>query len=1286
MRILSKYYLYLVIFLGIFISSFNLKAQKLKLKFNHFNLDNGLSQNSVLCTCQDSYGYIWLATENGLNKYDGYKISVYKNDPNDSTSISNNYITFICLDTDGDLWIATEGGLCKYNYEYDNFERFNHDPENPNSIAGDVITHLYPDPKGGIWISVLLKGINYYNNKTGKFIHYKHNPNDPNSLSSNFVPSMLRDKSGKLWFATSNGLNKYVPNKNQFKKFVHEPGNPNSLSSNFLIDIKESRSGYLWILTGNGLNKFDPKNSSFTLCNAKSISKGDNCSYNTSSLYIDSNDNIWITSSCGLQKYDRQNDEVIYYRNNLSDPNSLSINVTNNLYEDKDHNLWIGTYGEGVDILKLNPPNFTHIYKNPENAKGSLFDFIFSICKAKGSALWLGTMDYLVKHTPKVSYYSIPYSDPENSRIYINSLLEDSYNQLWVGSSDGIYRFDRKNEKFIQYKNPPKESYYRNQVWYINEGNNGNIWFSSRLGLGKYIRKKDSITYYKAKAGIYPDPNFDVRCTYKNSDGTIWLGTYHGLYLFNRKTHDIKKYKSKSNGQDKIDNDVIFYIHKCDDEGDNKFWLGTGNGLIHLNKKTGEFTRYLEKDGVCNSTILSIIEDDNGYLWLSTDNGLSKLDRKTMKFKNYDKTDGLGNCAFRFGAYHKDSDGIIYYGTTNGLTMFNPDSIKVNTEIPNIIITELYLFDEEVPINKKIDKKAILKKDISLTKEIELTYKQNIFSFDFVIINFDEKTKIQYAYMLEGLNDDWIYTGTKNHVSFNGIPPGEYTFKVKGSNSDEYWNEEGTSIKITISPPFWKTWWFKISTIIFILLTIYVLYRIRIRNIKIQNKLLEHKVKVRTEHLYEANTILEEQQTDLEIKQEEITAQRDAIEQQNKELEKHRNKLNQLVKERTSELESAKVKAEESDRLKSAFLANMSHEIRTPMNAIIGFSNLLSDPELTEENREELTTHIEHNSNTLLHLIDDIIDISKIEASQLEIHKQECNINQLLGELIETYTEKKRTLYKNNIKLKLLLGVKSNDFIIFTDTIRVQQLFINLIDNALKFTEEGYIEFGYTIEKNTKNPNIIFFVKDTGIGLSKEQQNIIFRRFTKLENDRKKLYRGAGLGLAICKNIVELLDGEIWVDSELNKGATFYFSIPLIEVKQISKNIKKQDIIENISWKGKTMLIAEDEDSNFYLLEIILHKTKINIIRAKTGTEVLNIFQSNKNIDLILMDIKMPETDGLEATKQIRKIDSNIPIIAQTAFAMSNDEKTSIKNGCNDYIPKPIKKSDLIQILNKYLA
>ncbi len=406
------------------------------------------------------------------------------------------------------------------------------------------------------------------------------------------------------------------------------------------------------------------------------------------------------------------------------------------------------------------------------------------------------------------------------------------------------------------------------------------------------------------------------------------------------------------------------------------------------------------------------------------------------------------------------------------------------------------------------------------------------------------------------------------------------------------------------------------------------------------------------------------------------------------ELEMHKGNLESLVKKRTQELEMAKEKAEESDNLKSAFLSNVSHEIRTPMNAIIGFSELLvSDNSLADEEREEFKNQIVLNSNTLLRLIDDIIDISRIEANQVSIEYESHSLNQILGELHTIFSEQKMSMGKSHLKFYTDI-LPQNNPIILTDKLRLHQILSNLIGNALKFTDQGHISYGYRLNQTqANNQSIHFFVKDTGIGIHKEAQEYIFERFRKAEV-KNKIFRGAGLGLFISKNLIEKFGGTIWLESELGKGTSFHVEIPYLESQPLIQNLPLSQEInqKKYSFIDKTILVAEDEDSSYSYIHAILKDTQATILRAKNGVEAVKCVVDHPKIDLVLMDIQMPEMNGYEAISIIKNHNHRIPIIAQTAHALVSQQQDVIDSGCDHFLAKPYQKLDLLSSIGKFLS
>ena len=651
---------------------------------------------------------------------------------------------------------------------------------------------------------------------------------------------------------------------------------------------------------------------------------------------------------------------------------------------------------------------------------------------------------------------------------------------------------------------------------------------------------------------------------------------------------------------------------------------------------------------------------------MSTDNGISFFDPNRKIFKNFYASDGLQSDQFYWSAGFENKDGKLHFGSMNGLNSFMPEDINGFKSTPNILISDLKIFNESVKVDKDYYGNVILDKSIVLTKEIVLSYKLREFSIEFTALDYDQPEKIQYSYKMEGFDNQWMEVNSnRRFASYTNLPGKRYTFLVRARNNEGIWNTEPARLKIQILPPFWKTWWFILIAIIIIAVILLSIYRIRVYNINQQRQKLKESVKQRTTELSEANSLLEE-------KQEEIMMQ-------NEELNRHRNNLEELVSERTVELDSARKKAEEADRLKSAFLANMSHEIRTPMNAIVGFSNLLLT-EHDDKEKDEYIRIINNNCENLMVLINDILDISLIEANQLKIDPLPFDANLVLKELESIYNLKK----KPGISIILDIPIQKQ-LILVTDQFRFRQILNNLLSNAIKYTDEGQIKFGYRLENN----HVIFYVADSGIGIEKNDFMRVFDYFQKLDNDKTKLYKGTGIGLSICKKLVELLGGEIWLESEAGKGSTFSFKLPISVESYTAASIKKRQVLNtDVKMPEVKIIIAEDEATNYILLEKILKPLEVKIIWTKNGKELVDFIKSSSDLkkSLIIMDIKMPVMNGVDAFHEIRKLNKSIPIIAVTAYATENERKEILQHGFTDYISKPVNVQGLLDAIKNAIS
>jgi signal transduction histidine kinase/ligand-binding sensor domain-containing protein len=858
-------------------------------KFKKITTRDGLSQSSVLCILQDREGYMWFGTEDGLNKYDGYDFTIYRPEPDNPYSLSSNRIFALYEDHKGTLWIATNGGgLNRFERETGRFYHYRNDDETSFSIGDDNVYTIYEDNSHRLWFGTLGGGLHKLvpADKEGApptFIKYKHDPGNPNSIANNNIRAIYQDQEGSLWIGTDGGgLDKLIPGKkaNDTPEFVHygdDLKTPGMSESPAVMAISEDDRFVLWIGTDNGLYSLDRKRAVFTRFPAD-LNNAYSMSHNyVRRLYKDRAGVIWIgTDGGGLNKLipgETENTPPHFhcYQYNAYNPDGLSNNAVESLYEDRSGILWIGLYNAGINKLvmrkstgfKREIEQFIHLRLNPDAPQHSLsHNAVNAICEDHQGNLYVGTdgggLDKIIPgSTEEEPLRFVNYKfDPDNpgslSNDNITSLLADHRGEIWIGTyTGGLNKLvpDPGNDttgRFIHYTHDPRHpgSLSCNFVYSICEAHDGLLWIGTMGGgINRFHWESESFYCYKNNPGNPNSLSIDyVTIVYEDSAKVLWIGTTYGLNKFNKETETFTQYYSDPNKSDRLSSDYISAIYE-DKSG--TLWFGTeGGGLNQLISPRNQdsplsFVHYSTAEGLPNNVISNIVEDHQGNLWLTTNNGISKFSPKIREFKNYDVRDGLQSNEFNEGAAWINNYGEIFLGGNNGISIFHPDSLIPNTYIPPIKITDFEIFNKSVPVGKWKEGVTILEKVIDETGEISLPYNYDIFSFQFAALDYINPGKNQYAYKMEDLEKEWNYVGNRRFVTYTTLAPGDYVFRVKGSNNDELWNETGTRIKIRIVPPYWETLWFRVLVISLLVLVIIAAFRIRTHNIKKRARQLE---------------------------------------------------------------------------------------------------------------------------------------------------------------------------------------------------------------------------------------------------------------------------------------------------------------------------------------------------------------------------------------------------------------------------------------------------------------
>lgn len=792
--------LFSFLFVSVFIT-FYLHAQH-RTSFNHLTVKNGLSQSAVTCIFQDSKGFMWFGTQDGLNRYDGYNFRVFKNNPADPSSLSDNFIFSIYEDSSETLYIETQrGNFQKYNPRTESFTLLSKDTIDVLNMKINTVTAILEEPKyrwvGGLGAGTGLKRID---RNTGEFILFKHNPSDPTSISDNKVYSVLRDRSGNLWIGTFNGLDMLDEKTGKFTHYRNNPADPNSLSDNWVWPIYEDSRGILWIGTvRGGLNRFDPSRKTFSKYvndDRDPSSLNDNYIF---SIYEDRGGVIWVgTNTGGINYFHPLSQLFEHYANTPGAKNCLSDNSVLSMYVDSNGDYWIGTSKGGLDVFDYKKRRFKNFSHLPSNSNSLISNSIQSLYEDKSGIMWIGTFSNgLNALNPRTGSFKYYHNKPSNTnslsdnRIY--SIVGDKDGIIWIGTyAGGLNRLDPNTDKITRYRHDEND-----------------------------------------QSSISSDRVWSIALDHQ---GKLWLGTFGGgLSIFDPDTRTAVRIQNKPDDTSSLADDNIIRVFK---DSKNNMWVGSTKGLSRYIRETNQFKNYREKDGLANDFIYGIVEDNNGNLWLSTNNGLSRFNPETETFRNYYYQDGLQGNEFNQNAYAKDSKtGRLLFGGPNGFNVFDPSNIQTNTYVPPISYTRYFRYNTDDE-----EGKPIIEKGISVRDSILLTFKDNIVTLEFAALSYYNNYENQYRYKLEGFNKNWIQLGYDNSVTFTNLSPGDYNLRVIGSNNDGVWNEVGASLFIEVTPPWWRT---NIAYTIYVITFIGILLGIR----KFDSNRREQKAKMRENEL-----------------------------------------------------------------------------------------------------------------------------------------------------------------------------------------------------------------------------------------------------------------------------------------------------------------------------------------------------------------------------------------------------------------------------------------------------